>query len=168
MASYVNDKDITLIFDTNVEEKIMGFDHDMMERIMLNLISNALKYSHSKGNIYVDFIDKQTSVIVKVRDEGDGIPKDKLNFIFERFGKVDNTLSRKCEGTGIGLYLVKSFVEMHGGKISVSSVEGQGSEFIIELPVELIKNEEEEDKILFKTNIEKIQIEFSDIYSLQS
>ncbi|NRT05466.1 hypothetical protein BCM15_000482 [Clostridium beijerinckii] len=57
---------------------------------------------------------------------------------------------------------------MHGGKISVSSVEGQGSEFIIELPVELIKNEEEEDKILFKTNIEKIQIEFSDIYSLQS
>ncbi|WP_238899591.1 PAS domain-containing sensor histidine kinase [Clostridium sp. YIM B02500] len=168
VASYVNDKDITLIFDTNVEEKIMGFDHDMMERIMLNLISNALKYSHSKGNIYVDFIDKQTSVIVKVRDEGDGIPKDKLNFIFERFGKVDNTLSRKCEGTGIGLYLVKSFVEMHGGKISVSSVEGQGSEFIIELPVELIKNEEEEDKILFKTNIEKIQIEFSDIYSLQS
>ncbi|NSA89581.1 PAS domain-containing sensor histidine kinase [Clostridium beijerinckii] len=168
VASYVNDKDITLIFDTNVEEKIMGFDHDMMERIMLNLISNALKYSHSKGNIYVDFIDKQTSVIVKVRDEGEGIPKDKLNFIFERFGKVDNTLSRKCEGTGIGLYLVKSFVEMHGGKISVSSVEGQGSEFIIELPVELIKNEEEEDKILFKTNIEKIQIEFSDIYSLQS
>ncbi|WP_271811317.1 PAS domain-containing sensor histidine kinase [Clostridium beijerinckii] len=168
VASYVNDKDITLIFDTNVEEKIMGFDHDMMERIMLNLISNALKYSHSKGNIYVDFIDKQTSVNVKVRDEGDGIPKDKLNFIFERFGKVDNTLSRKCEGTGIGLYLVKSFVEMHGGKISVSSVEGQGSEFIIELPVELIKNEEEEDKILFKTNIEKIQIEFSDIYSLRS
>lgn len=168
VASYVNDKDITLIFDTNVEEKIMGFDHDMMERIMLNLISNALKYSHSKGNIYVEFIDKQTSVNVKVRDEGDGIPKDKLNFIFERFGKVDNTLSRKCEGTGIGLYLVKSFVEMHGGKISVSSVEGQGSEFIIELPVELIKNEEEEDKILFKTNIEKIQIEFSDIYSLQS
>ncbi|MFT8344132.1 MAG: PAS domain-containing sensor histidine kinase [Clostridium beijerinckii] len=168
VASYVNDKDITLIFDTNVEEKIMGFDHDMMERIMLNLISNALKYSHSKGNIYVEFIDKQTIVNVKVRDEGDGIPKDKLNFIFERFGKVDNTLSRKCEGTGIGLYLVKSFVEMHGGKISVSSVEGQGSEFIIELPVELIKNEEEEDKILFKTNIEKIQIEFSDIYSLQS
>lgn len=167
VASYVNDKDITLIFDTNVEEKIMGFDYDMMERIMLNLISNALKYSHSNGNIYVDFIDKETSVIIKVKDEGDGIPEDKLNFIFERFGQVDSTLSRKCEGTGVGLYLVKSFVEMHGGKISVESVEGQGSEFIIELPVELIKNEEEEDKILFKTNIEKIQIEFSDIYSLQ-
>ncbi|CUU48866.1 PAS domain-containing sensor histidine kinase [Clostridium beijerinckii] len=168
VASYVNDKDITLIFDTNVEEKIMGFDHDMMERIMLNLISNALKYSHANGSIYVDFIDKETTVIIKVKDEGDGIPEDKLNFIFERFGQVDNTLSRKCEGTGVGLYLVKSFVEMHGGKISVVSVEGQGSEFIIELPVELIKNEEEKDKILFKTNIEKIQIEFSDIYSLQS
>ncbi|UYZ39019.1 hypothetical protein OD350_28520 (plasmid) [Clostridium beijerinckii] len=56
---------------------------------------------------------------------------------------------------------------MHGGKISVVSVEGQGSEFIIELPVELIENEEEKEKILFKSNIEKIQIEFSDIYSLQ-
>ncbi|WP_297420507.1 PAS domain-containing sensor histidine kinase [Clostridium sp.] len=167
VASYVNDKDITLIFDTNVEERIMGFDHDMMERIMLNLISNALKYSHSNGNIYVDFIDKETSVIIKVKDEGDGIPKDKLNFIFERFGQVDNTLSRKCEGTGVGLYLVKSFVEMHGGKISVESVEGQGSEFIIELPAELVKNEEQEDKVLFKTNVEKIEIEFSDIYSLQ-
>jgi len=140
----------------------------MMERIMLNLISNALKYSHANGSIYVDFIDKETTVIIKVKDEGDGIPEDKLNFIFERFGQVDNTLSRKCEGTGVGLYLVKSFVEMHGGKISVVSVEGQGSEFIIELPVELVKNEEEKDKILFKTNIEKIQIEFSDIYSLQS
>ncbi|NOW04551.1 sensor histidine kinase [Clostridium beijerinckii] len=167
IASYVNDKDITLIFDTNVEEKIMGFDYDMMERIMLNLISNALKYSHSNGHIYVDFIDKGTSVIIKVKDEGDGIPEDKLNFIFERFGQVDNTLSRKCEGTGIGLYLVKSFVEMHGGKISVASVEGQGSEFIIELPTELVENEEEEDKLLFKTNVEKIEIEFSDIYSLQ-
>jgi signal transduction histidine kinase len=167
VASYVNNKDIELIFDTNVEEKIMGFDHDMMERIMLNLISNALKYSHSNGNIYVDFIDKKTSVIIKVKDEGDGIPKDKLNFIFERFGQVDNTLSRKCEGTGIGLYLVKSFVEMHGGKINVASVEGKGSEFIIELPAELVKNEEQEDKLLFKTNVEKIEIEFSDIYSLQ-
>lgn len=167
VASYVNDKDITLIFDTNVEEKIMGFDYDMMERIMLNLISNALKYSHSNGNIYVDFIDKEKSVIIKVKDEGDGIPKDKLNFIFERFSQVDSTLSRKCEGTGVGLYLVKSFVEMHGGKISVASVEGQGSEFIIELPAEMVKSEEEEDKIFFKTNVEKIQIEFSDIYSLQ-
>ncbi|OOM73672.1 sensor histidine kinase TmoS [Clostridium puniceum] len=166
VALYIKSKNISLIFDTDVEEKIMAFDYDMTERIMLNLISNALKYSYPKGHIYVNFEDKKTSVIIRVKDEGEGIPRDKLNVIFERFGQANNSLSRKCEGTGIGLYLVKSFVEMHGGKISVTSVESHGSEFTIELPVELVKTEDFKDKLLFKSNVEKIEIEFSDIYSI--
>lgn len=167
IADYVESKDIKLIFDTDVEEKIMGFDHDMIERIMLNLISNALKYSTSNSYIHVNVIDKASSVVIEVNDEGEGIPNDKLNVIFERFGQVNSTLSRKCEGTGIGLYLVKSFVEMHGGKMSVSSEVGKGSQFSMELPVVLVKNDNPLDKILFKTKVEKIEIEFSDIYSIK-
>ncbi|WP_160690451.1 ATP-binding protein [Clostridium sp. C2-6-12] len=167
IAVYVESKDIQLIFDTDIEEKLMAFDHDMIERVMLNLISNAVKYSHSYGHIYVNIIDKTSSVVIEVKDEGEGIPEDKLKVIFERFGQVNSTLSRKCEGTGIGLYLVKSFIKMHGGKISVSSEEGMGSKFSIELPVILAENENTQDKALYKTKVEKIEIEFSDIYSIK-
>jgi Signal transduction histidine kinase len=76
-------------------------------------------------------------------------------------------LSRKCEGTGIGLYLVKSFVEMHKGKISVSSEQGKGSKFSIELPVVFAENDNPTDKLLYETKVEKIEIEFSDIYSIK-
>lgn len=166
VASYVKSKDIELIFDTDIEEKIMGFDYDIMERIMLNLVSNALKYSHPNGHIYVNIIDRKSSIVIKVKDEGAGIPKNKLDVIFERFGQVNSSLSRQCEGSGIGLYLVKSFVEMHGGKISVISNEGEGSEFTITLPALLVMEEDYVDRILFKTHVERIEIEFSDIYSI--
>lgn len=166
IAGYVESKQISLIFDTDVEEKIMGFDHDMIERIMLNLISNALKYSHANGRIYVNIIEKESSIVIEIEDEGEGIPKDKLKVIFERFGQVNNTLSRKCEGTGIGLYLVRSFVEMHQGKISVSSEQGKGSKFSIELPVTFVENDDPTDRLLYETKVEKIEIEFSDIYSI--
>lgn len=167
VASYVKNNDIELIFDTNIEEKIMGFDHDIIERIMLNLISNAFKYNHSNGKIYVNLIDKESSIVIKVKDEGKGIPKNKLDVIFERFGQENYSLSRQCEGSGIGLYLVKCFIEMHGGKISVISNEGEGSEFSIVLPSKLAKNEYYLDKVLFETKLERIEIEFSDIYSIR-
>ncbi|AWI04564.1 sensor histidine kinase [Clostridium drakei] len=166
VASYVKSRDIELIFDTNVEEKTMAFDYDKIERIILNLISNAFKYSHSKGRIYVNLIDEGSNLVIKVKDEGDGIPKDKLNVIFERFGQANRSLSRQCEGTGIGLYLVKSFTEMHGGKISVTSIEGKGSEFSILLPAVLVKDQPfMDDKSILQSNVERISIEFSDIYS---
>lgn len=166
VAAYVESRNIELIFDTNIEEKIMGFDHDMIERIMLNLISNAFKYSNSNGKIYVNLIDKKSSIIIKVKDEGEGIPKDKLDVIFERFGQANSSLSRQCEGTGIGLHLVKSFIEMHDGKISVISREDEGSEFTIILPAQLAENKDYVDKALLETKVEKIAIEFSDIYSI--
>lgn len=168
VASYIKSKDIQLIFDTNVEEKIMAFDHDKIERIMLNLLSNAFKYSKSKGNINVNLEDRGDSVIITVKDEGEGIPENKLDVIFERFGQANRSLSRECEGTGIGLYLVKSFVEIQGGKISVISNEGKGSEFSIVLPVELVNDEDYEDKVFCETNVDRINIEFSDIYSISN
>lgn len=168
VASYVKSKNIELIFDTNVEEKIMAFDHDKIERVILNLLSNAFKYTNSNGHIYVNLEDRGESVIVTVKDEGQGIPEDMLNVIFERLGQANRSLSRQCEGTGIGLYLVKSFIEIHGGKISVSSEEGKGSEFTIVLPAELVSDENYQDKAFCETNVERINIEFSDVYSIST
>ena len=88
--------------------------------------------------------------------------------IFDRFGQVDKTLKRNREGSGIGLSLVKTIVEMHGGSIRVNSKLGEGSEFIVELPV-TITNEEEykaENELIFESKVDKINIEFSDIYSV--
>lgn len=167
IIDYIKTKNIELVFDTEVEEKIMSFDCDKIERIMLNLLSNAFKYSPAGGKIYVNILDNEDSIEIKVKDEGMGIPQDKLNLLFKRFGQVDRSLSRNSEGTGIGLYLVKSFAEMHGGKVTVSSQEGKGSEFTVTLPVVLESNSEDIDEELYKTNVERINIEFSDIYSLQ-
>ena len=72
---------------------------------------------------------------LSVRDTGIGIPADKLQYIFQRFNQVDSTLSRRYEGTGIGLSLAKDIVELHRGSIAVQSVLGQGSEFIITMPI---------------------------------
>lgn len=165
VVSYVESKGINLIFDTDVEEKVMNFDADKIERIILNLLSNSIKFTNSGGKIYVNMNDLGNSIIISVKDTGVGIPEDKLKMIFERFGQVDKTLRRNSEGTGIGLCLVKSFVEMHGGTIEVKSKLGEGSEFIIKLPGIITEEEPSEENSMYETNIERINIEFSDIYS---
>jgi PAS domain S-box-containing protein len=162
VASYTESNGINLIFDTEVEEKIMAFDCDKIERIILNLLSNSVKFTNPGGEIYVNIKDKKEYIIISVKDTGIGIPKDMQKVIFEKFGQVDKTLSRNKEGTGLGLCLVKSFVELHGGNIKVNSVLGEGSEFIISLPVKHIKNSKG-NKAFFETDTERINIEFSDI-----
>ncbi|GIM29252.1 hypothetical protein CPJCM30710_19180 [Clostridium polyendosporum] len=167
-AAYVEGISRTIIFDTNTEEKSMAFDEEKLERILLNLISNATKFTREEDTIEVVLQDKGDHVIISVKDSGVGIPEDKLSQIFERFKQVDSSLSRRHEGSGIGLSLVKSLVEMHGGKIDVKSIYQQGTEFIITLPVNLVSNNDSEivkRDLTNETNVEKIQIEFSDIYN---
>ncbi len=167
VKDYVESKGIELIFDTDIEEKKMAFDPDKMERILLNLLSNAIKFTNKNGTILVTLHDYGENVIISVKDTGIGIPIDKQKAVFERFIQVDKSLSRNREGSGIGLSLVRSLVELHNGKITLKSEIDKGSEFIIELPVFLVPNEEpiiDIDQIK-ESNIEKIKIEFSDIYS---
>ena len=135
IISLAENKGIDIIFDTDVEEKLMAFDGDKIERIILNLLSNALKFTDRGGKIYVTVKDKVDNIEISVRDTGVGIPDDKKEMIFGRFMQVDKTLKRNNEGTGIGLSLVKSFVELHEGKIILKSEPNIGSEFIIILPV---------------------------------
>lgn len=164
VVSYVESKGISLIFDTDIEEKVVACDADKIERIILNLISNSIKFTNPGGLIQVTIIDKKDNIVISVKDTGVGIPEDKMKIIFERFGQVDKTLKRNREGTGIGLSLVKSFVEMHGGSINIKSKVGEGSEFIIKLPAVTLEKSANEEPI-YESNIEKINIEFSDIYS---
>lgn len=164
VAEYIRNKGIELIFDTDVEEKIIACDPDKIERVMLNLISNSVKFTESGGIIKVEVMDKGDIVNISVRDTGIGIPEDKLEVIFERFRQADNNLSRSYEGSGIGLSLVKSLIEMHGGNIDVKSSVGEGSEFTITLPARTVNYPEPPDNgALYQDNKEKISIEFSDI-----
>ncbi len=165
ISTYVENKQIKLTFDTDVEEKIMTFDPDKIERIMLNLLSNAIKYTNYGGEILVTLINNEDGILISVKDTGIGIPEDKLKFIFERFAQIDKTLKRPCEGTGIGLALVKSFVKMHEGSIEIKSKLNVGSELIIKLPTKILSEHYIEHEIQYETNIERINIEFSDIYS---
>ncbi|WP_052356783.1 ATP-binding protein [[Clostridium] dakarense] len=168
VAEYIEGKGINLIFDTNSEESIIACDPDKIERIILNILSNAIKYTNKNGEIKVDIKIIKDKVAVSIKDNGVGISKEKLPFIFDRFRQGDNVLTRRCEGSGIGLSLVKSLIEMHEGNIYVESKVGHGTEFIFELPIRIV---EENDYKISESNfnqskIEKCNIEFSDIYSI--
>ncbi|PAB56746.1 histidine kinase [Anaeromicrobium sediminis] len=168
VVEYIEHKGIKIVFDTDIEEKIIACDPEKIERIMLNLLSNAAKFTKEGGVIWVNIYDKVENIHISVKDTGPGIPQEKQKIIFDRFMQINNSHIQEHEGSGIGLSVVKSLVEMHKGKISCISEYGKGSEFIIELPViniskerdiyEQITNQDQNDFI------EKINIEFSDIY----
>lgn len=171
VVRYAEQKGIKIIFDTDIEEKETFCDPYMIERIILNIISNALKFTDEGGYIYINVEDHENKIIVSIRDTGIGIPKDKLEVIFDRFRQVDTSLNRNHEGSGLGLSIVKSLVEAHGGNINVKSQLDVGTEFIIELPIvnapkDYTKNKQEVLNSESNT-IHKIEIEFSDIYSIQ-
>ena len=172
VVDYAKNKDIKVIFDTDIEEKITLCDEEKIERIILNLLSNAVKFTPKGGRIKVNIHDDGDRLKITVRDNGIGIPKDKLNIIFDRFTQVDKSFTRSTEGSGIGLYLVKVLVEMHNGKVSVESVYGKGSEFIIDLPVkvgeckECFDEKEDFNTTLKEDKLKKAEIEFSDIYNI--
>ncbi|MBU3213663.1 hypothetical protein KPL54_00770 [Clostridium estertheticum] len=169
VAEYIKTKSIKLIFDTDIEECIMSCDPEKIERVILNLLSNSIKFTRSGGSMKVNMYDKGKNIIISIKDTGIGIPPDKLNIIFDRFRQVDRSLTRKQEGSGIGLSIVKSLVELHGGTISVRSEYGKGTEFIIVLPIIVLPKENDIFEVFeseSQERIERIHIEFSDIYSL--
>ncbi|MDO5039838.1 sensor histidine kinase [Clostridium sp.] len=142
MKSYIESNNLELIIDPEIEEKIIECDKTNIERCVINLISNAVKFTKSGGTIFVEIKDNHDSVDIIVRDTGIGIPKDYQNIIFDRFAQVETQVSSKHCSSGIGLTLVKNLVELHKGKITLKSEVGKGSEFIITLPVKQEKSEE--------------------------
>jgi two-component system CheB/CheR fusion protein len=167
VSEYIKSRSIELTFDTDIEEKIIACDPDSIERIILNLLSNAVKFTSEGGSIFVNMSDKGDSVLISIKDSGVGIPKEKQDMIFDRFRQVDKSLTRDHEGSGIGLSLVKSLIEMHGGSISVESEYRNGSTFHVELPARTAEEEFHTMEIAkLQNNVEKIHLEFSDIYGM--
>lgn len=166
VVDYAESKGIELTFDTEVEEKIIAIDEEKIERIVLNLLSNALKFTPEGGKIEVMLYDKESKVVICVRDNGYGIEKDRQKEMFDRFIQVDKPFTRQQVGSGIGLALVRALTEIHGGSVSVISEEGKGSEFIIELPCMNVdeKRMASSEKVINQSKVERISIEFSDIY----
>ena len=166
-ASYIESKDISIIFDTEIEEKFISCDPNIIERIILNLLSNAIKFTPSGGSIKINIYYRNNMIIISVKDTGVGIPIEKQEAIFKRFVQVDKSLSRNREGSGIGLSLVKSLVELHHGTITLISSPNKGSEFIIKLPAEPPTDHKASttDNNLNENKAETIKIEFSDIYN---
>ena len=120
-----------------VDERLGEFpgDERKFKQILLNLLSNAVKFTPEGGRIDVDAALNNESVEVSVSDTGIGIAAEDQETIFEEFRQVGSDVSKKREGTGLGLTLTRKFVELHGGKIGVQSAVGKGSTFTFTLPV---------------------------------
>ena len=164
--NYKKFKDISLIFDTSIEEHVIRFDTDKIERVILNLISNAIKFNIPQGYVYISLTIEDNYTSISIRDTGMGISESKIDSIFESFSNVENRLTKVSEGSGVALALSKALVELHDGDIRVKSKVGEGSEFIVRLP-NVINDSEEIDSTYYKVNrnsLEKIKMELSDIY----
>lgn len=135
LKEYIERKDIELIIDPKIEEKIIECDSNEIERCIINLVSNAAKFTHSGGTILVSVEEVKDKVKIEVSDTGIGIEKKNLDYIFDKFNQI---IDPNCEvkgGSGLGLTITKKIVELHNGKIYVESKVNKGSTFTIILPV---------------------------------
>lgn len=150
---YSEKKNVRLIFFSAIKELFMVFDEDKMGKIIMNLLSNAFKFTHEGGRVDVSLdwfpaIGEQSEHFeIKISDTGIGIKDEDKELIFERFYQVQQKEGQKMSGSGIGLHLVKEFVALHNGTIAVLNNVGKGSVFIITLPVvhaQIIREQEAE------------------------
>ncbi|WP_299354631.1 HAMP domain-containing sensor histidine kinase [Mucilaginibacter sp.] len=126
---------ITIILISSVNPLYTQLSKEKFTRVLDNLISNALKFSKETDNVELHLNQKGNIINIEVKDHGLGIPQDMIPHIFERFSKAGRTGLKGEKSTGLGLSIVKQIIESHKGKISVSSVEGKGTTFLIQLPV---------------------------------
>ncbi|SHJ93218.1 ATP-binding protein [Paramaledivibacter caminithermalis] len=129
-------KNQRLEFVTDCEELITCFDFDRIEQVLLNIVSNAIKYTEDNGKISIYLEKKDYEALITVKDTGIGIPKEDLPRIFERFYRVDKARSRELGGTGLGLSIAKEIIEAHNGSIEINSEFNKGTEVKIRIPLQ--------------------------------
>ena len=164
--SYAKEKGLKITLKSKNKKIITAFDEDKLTRAILNIISNALKFTPRGGRISIDVKKKAEYIYIVIEDTGIGIPEDKIDSIFERFLQADSTTTRNHEGIGIGLSIANSIVNLHDGEISVKSELGKGSVFKIMLPVKTVEEDEDlatSGKAVVLSPCENAKIEITDI-----
>ncbi|NLW47470.1 MAG: PAS domain-containing protein [Firmicutes bacterium] len=127
-------KEKQLELKRDIQAQVVMGDENLLKEVFINLIDNSVKYTPSGGTIIIGSLRGEEETMIYVKDNGFGIPAENLSRIFERFYRVDKGRSREMGGTGLGLSIVKHIVERHGGKVSVVSEPGEGSEFRVIIP----------------------------------
>lgn len=135
LQNQADKKQISLLYSVEEDISSLKGDSDQFKQMLINLIDNAVKYTQEGGTIEVTAHNEMKDVVIKIRDNGIGIPKEYIPRLFERFYRVDKARSRKVGGTGLGLAIVKHIVMQFNGKIEVHSEVGNGTEFTVTLPV---------------------------------
>ncbi|NAS14041.1 hybrid sensor histidine kinase/response regulator transcription factor [Poritiphilus flavus] len=128
-------RNIRLSYQSDTDDLFVFYDTDKLEKVLVNLLSNALKFTGAGGKVEVRLTRGEEQAVLFVQDTGIGIHPDQLPYIFDRFYQADHSESREYEGTGIGLSLAKELVELHGGTIEVESKAGKGTLFTVKLPL---------------------------------
>ncbi len=130
-------KHIKIKLLTTEEQLVGSFDNHRMEQVIINIISNAIKYTPEEGTVDIQVIKRDELAIIQVKDSGIGIPTEDLVHIFDRFYRVDKARTRNMGGTGLGLSIAKEIVNGHDGKIKIESEFGKGSVVIISIPLDV-------------------------------
>ena len=163
---YIKKINNTLIFDSCEEEIYAKIDKDMMERIIMNILSNMVKYGVEGGKINIDISINNGNVITTINNSLYTISEEVIKEMFDKFSKLNKSLNREKEGSGLGMFLCKALIKLQGGKLMVESSEDKGTSFIIEIPY--IKDTANLEVCEDEYNIQEldysVDIEFSDIY----
>lgn len=163
-TKYINKIKNKLIFDSEEEEIYVYCDKEMIERAVLNVLSNYVKYGKDNGALFINLVIENDVVAIHIRSEYYTIDKEILPYMFDKFSRLNKSLNRSKEGSGLGLFLTKKLVEINGGSIDVFSDKKNGSEFIIRLKITDKPYKEEINDIDFSSMELKVDTEFSDIY----
>ena len=164
VSDYLEEKERDFKFICDLDSAIIACDPFNIERVILNLISNAVKFSARGDQIILNLQAAGEDILLSLKDTGIGIEKENQQIIFDKFRQVDQSFKKKREGSGIGLSLVKSIIEMHGGKIEIDSVYGSYSNFKVFLPLKTIDQEiVEKESYSPDSLLNKVELEFSDI-----
>ena len=142
VANAIKQKKIELILDSSIDPVVRA-DKERMIQVLINLIANAVKFSPENSTLQITSDSDDKFAIVRVKDEGRGVPESMRSSIFERFKQVKKSDSKERKGSGLGLAISKAIVELHGGQIGVEPVEGKGSTFFFSLPIADKKNPEQ-------------------------
>ncbi|GAA4382544.1 7TM diverse intracellular signaling domain-containing protein [Hymenobacter koreensis] len=134
-GSLAESRDVTLTVEVPPDPLEVYLDVDQFDKILYNLLGNALKFTPAGGKVQVSVAASGNAALVRVHDTGVGIPAEHLPLVFDRFHQVDSNLTRLHDGTGIGLALVKELVALHHGTVHVTSTVGEGTTFTVEIPL---------------------------------